>query len=60
MIQMARNLPMDEWGLVKLGYYLICDGDKKFCHAYNDILDHADIAAQVTQFECHRGALGEL
>ena len=31
MMQVARNLTMEEWGMLKPGQYLIHDGDKKFC-----------------------------
>jgi transposase InsO family protein len=43
MKQMARHLTMEEWGILKPGQYLIHDGDKKFCPAYNDILDNAGV-----------------
>ncbi len=39
MMQIARNLTMDEWGILKPGQYLIHDRDKKFCLAYNQLLD---------------------
>jgi transposase InsO family protein len=39
MKQMARNLTMEEWGLLKPGQYLIHDGDKKFCASFKDRLD---------------------
>jgi Homeodomain-like domain len=34
MMQMARNLTMEEWGLLKPGQYLIHDRDTKFCAAF--------------------------
>jgi transposase InsO family protein len=34
---------MEEWGILKPGQYLTHDRDKKFCPAYNDILDHAGV-----------------
>jgi putative transposase len=43
MMQVARNLTMEEWGTLKPGQYLIHDRDKKFCPAYHDILDHAGV-----------------
>jgi len=43
MMQVARNLTMDEWGILKPGQYLIHDRDKKFCPAYNQLLDHAGV-----------------
>ena len=43
MVQVARNLTIEEWGMLKPGQYLIHDRDKTFCPAYNDILDHAGV-----------------
>jgi transposase InsO family protein len=43
MMQVARNLTMEEWGTLKPGQYLIHDRDQKFCPAYHDILDHAGV-----------------
>ena len=43
MMQIARNLTMDEFGILKLGQYLIHDRDKKFCPTYNQILDDAGV-----------------
>jgi transposase InsO family protein len=43
MMQVARNLTMEEWGVLKPGQYLIHDRDQKFCPAYNDILDNAGV-----------------
>jgi putative transposase len=43
MMQVARNLTMEEWGLLKPGHYLIHDRDKKFCPAYNQLLDDASV-----------------
>jgi transposase InsO family protein len=43
MIQVARNLTMEEWGILKPGHYLMHDRDQKFCPAYNHILDHAGV-----------------
>src|SRR5687767_9808742 len=34
MKQMARNLTMDEWGIIQPGQYLIHDRDTKFCAAF--------------------------
>jgi hypothetical protein len=39
MMQVARNLTMEEWGVLKPDQYLIHDRNQKFCPAYNDILD---------------------
>jgi transposase InsO family protein len=43
MMQVARNLTMEEWGILKPGQYLIHDRDKKFCPAYNQLLDDASV-----------------
>ncbi|MDH3598977.1 MAG: integrase core domain-containing protein [Candidatus Tectomicrobia bacterium] len=43
MMQVARNLTMEEWGILKPGQYLIHDRDQKFCPAYNQILDNAGV-----------------
>ena len=41
MKQIARNLTMEEWGILKPGQYLIHDGDKKFCASFKGMLDDA-------------------
>ena len=43
MMQMARNLTMDEWGILKPGQYLIHDRDTKFCVAFTQMLDDAGV-----------------
>ena len=43
MKQIARNLTVDEWGILEPGQYLIHDGDTKFCAAFKQILDNAGI-----------------
>jgi transposase InsO family protein len=43
MMQVARNLTMEEWGILKPGQYLIHDRDQKFCPAYNQLLDDAGV-----------------
>jgi hypothetical protein len=43
MMQVARNLTMEEWGVLKPGQYLIHDGDKKFGAAFKQILDDAGV-----------------
>lgn len=43
MVQVARNLTMDEWGILKPGQYLIHDRDTKFCTAFKEILDDAGV-----------------
>jgi transposase InsO family protein len=43
MIQVARNLTMDEWGVLRPGQYLIHDRDTKFCAAFRQILDGAGV-----------------
>src|SRR5919106_3040186 len=39
MKQMARNLTMDAWGILRPGQYLIHDRDTKFCAAFKQMLD---------------------
>jgi transposase InsO family protein len=39
MMQVARNLTMDGWGVLKPGHYLIHDRDTKFCAAFKQVLD---------------------
>jgi transposase InsO family protein len=43
MQQMARNLTMEAWGIVKPGHYLIHDGDKEFCAAFKQIIADAGV-----------------
>jgi len=43
MKQKARNLTMEEWGILKTGQYLIHDGDKKFCASFKQMLDDSGV-----------------
>jgi transposase InsO family protein len=43
MMQVARNLTMDEWGKLKPGQYLIHDRDAKYCTAFKQTLDDAGV-----------------
>jgi transposase InsO family protein len=43
MKQMARNLTMDECGILKPGQYLIHDRDTKFCATFKQMLDDAGV-----------------
>jgi transposase InsO family protein len=43
MVQIARNLTMEEWGILPLGQYLMHDRDTKFCAAFKQILDEAGV-----------------
>jgi transposase InsO family protein len=43
MMQVARNLTMEEWGVLTPGQYVIHDGDKKFCPAFKQIIDDAGV-----------------
>jgi putative transposase len=43
MVQMARNVTMEEWGFLAPGQYLIHDRDTKFCAAFQQIIDDAGI-----------------
>jgi transposase InsO family protein len=39
MVQMARNVTMEEWGFLAPGQYLIHDRDGKYCPAFQQLLD---------------------
>jgi transposase InsO family protein len=41
MMQVARNVTMEEWGVLSPGQYLIHDRDTKFCPAFQQIIDDA-------------------
>jgi len=43
MVQMARNVTMEEWGFLSLGQYLIHDRDGKYCPTFQQIIDTAGI-----------------
>jgi len=43
MMQMARNITMDEWGFLQGQRHLIHDGDSKFSEAFRDILRPAGV-----------------
>jgi len=43
MVQVARNLTMDEWGFLSPGQYLIHDRDRKYCPAFAQIIDDAGV-----------------
>ena len=43
MIQVARNVTMEEWGLLSPGHYLIHDRDTKFCAAFQHLIDAAGV-----------------
>ncbi len=43
MMQVARNLTMEEWGVLKPGQYLIHDRDTKYCAAFKQILDDTGV-----------------
>jgi hypothetical protein len=43
MVQVARNVTMDEWGFLAPGQYLIHDRDGKYCPAFQDIIDAAGV-----------------
>ena len=43
MVQVARNVTMDEWGFLSPGQYLIHDRDGKYCPAFQQIIDAAGI-----------------
>jgi transposase InsO family protein len=43
MIQVARNVTMEEWGFLSPGQYLIHDRDTKFCPAFQQLIDDAGV-----------------
>ena len=43
MVQVARNLTMEEWGFLSPGQSLMHDRDTKFCAAFQQIIDDAGI-----------------
>ena len=43
MVQVARNVTMEEWGFLSPGQYLIHDRDTKFCAAFQHIIEEAGV-----------------
>src|SRR5712691_5929839 len=43
MMQVARNVTMEAWGFLSPGQYLIHDRDRKYCPAFQNILDAAGV-----------------
>jgi len=43
MVQVARNVTMEEWGFLAPGQYLIHDRDTKFCAAFQQLIDAAGV-----------------
>jgi len=43
MVQVARNVTMEEWGCLSPGQYLIHDRDTKFCPAFQQIIDDTGV-----------------
>ena len=43
MVQMTRNVTMEEWGFLSPGQYLIHDRDGKYCPAFQQIIDAAGV-----------------
>ena len=43
MVQVARNVTMEEWGFLSPGQCLIHDRDTKFCPAFQHLIDDADV-----------------
>jgi putative transposase len=43
MVQVARNVTMEEWGFLFPGQYLIHDRDSKFCSAFQQMIDDAGV-----------------
>jgi hypothetical protein len=65
MMQVARNITMEEWGFLSPGQNLIHDRDGKYCPAFQQLLDPAGghtgtAATTVAESERLRGALGAI
>jgi putative transposase len=43
MVQVARNVTMEEWGFLLPGQYLIHDQDGKYCPAFQQLIDAAGV-----------------
>jgi transposase InsO family protein len=43
MMQVARNVTMEEWGVLAPGQYLIHDRDGKYCPAFHQLIDAAGV-----------------
>jgi transposase len=43
IVQVARNVPMEEWGFLAPGQSLIHDRDPKFCTAFQQLIDDAGV-----------------
>jgi transposase InsO family protein len=43
MVQVARNVTMEAWGILSPGQYLIHDRDGKYCPAFQQIIDAAGV-----------------
>ena len=43
MVQVARNVTMEEWGFLSPGQYLIHDRDGKYCPAFQQIIDNTGV-----------------
>jgi transposase InsO family protein len=43
MVQVARNVTMEEWGFLASGQYLIHDRDGKYCPAFQQLIDAAGV-----------------
>jgi hypothetical protein len=43
MVQIARHVTMEEWGVLSPGRYLLHDRDGKFCPAFQHIIDDTGV-----------------
>jgi len=43
MMQIARNITMEEWGFLSPGQYLIHDRDGKYCPAFQQLIAAAGV-----------------
>jgi putative transposase len=44
MMQVARNITMEQWSSLSPGQYLIHDWDGKYCPAFHPIIDSAGVS----------------
>jgi hypothetical protein len=43
MMQITRNVTMEEWGFLSRGQYLMHDRDRKYCPAFQQLIDAAGV-----------------
>ena len=56
MMQVARNVTMEEWGFLSPGQFLIHDRDGQYCPAFQQLIDAARGAAIIPAYADRRTA----